>query len=188
MTENHKMELHESRSKAVTTNVRQLVRAYQEVLRTLADQLPFGVPETLLPAKKDILRRALQKLATAASPSGWSGPTLVRELRSAYVALANFISTDEAQDAMRLHQALSRGDRSFLDSDVTARVTARARRIETEAAQLGVEFDNLLSDSEASNLIAEIDTFLAEFKPGQPRPNNKQSNDLDNGWTDVLTT
>ena len=182
------MDQHESHSKAVTTNVRQLVRAYQEVLRTLSDQLPFGVPETLLPAKKDILRRALQKLATAASPSGWSGQTLVSELRSAYVALANFISTTEAQDAMRLHQALSRGDRAFLDSDVTARVTERARRIEQEAAQLGTEFDNLLSDREASNLIAEIDSFLAEFTPGSPNPKDKKSTDRDSGWVDVLTT
>jgi hypothetical protein len=188
MTENNKMEQHESHSKTVTTNVRQLVRAYQEVLRTLADQLPFGVPETLLPAKKDIIRRALKKLATSASPSGWSGPTLVSELRSAYVALANFISNAEAQEAMRLHQALSRGDRSFLDSDVTARVTARARRIEQEATQLGAEFDHLISDRDASNLLAEIDTFLTEFKSTTPASKRSKQNDLDSDWVDIFTT
>jgi hypothetical protein len=182
------MEQHEPHAKSVTTNVRQLVRSYQEILRTLSDQLPFGVPDTLLPAKKDTLRRALQKLATAASPSGWSGPSLVSELRVAYVSLANFISSTEAQDATRLHIALARGDRSFLDSDVTVRVTARARRIEQEAAQLGAEFDNLLSDREASNLIAEIDTFLAEFKPGEPAPKEKKPTDQDSVWVDVLTT
>jgi len=182
------MDTQHTRKSNVTKKSQQLVRAYQEVLRTISDQLPFGVPETLLPAKKDSIRRVLQQMAASASPSGWCGSILVTDLRAAYIALASFLPDPEAQEATRLHVAMANGDRSFLDSAIAHRVMERTRQIEQEATLLGTEFDHLRSDQEATDLIAEIDAFLAEFEQLSQVGKRSESKDLGNDWGDVIAT
>lgn len=139
-----------------------LIDEYRQVLRDVAALLPLGVPETLLPAGKDVLRAALRREAQIRGRQ--FGDTAHTEaLRDAYLSLASFLPYDEANAAACLHAACARGDVTFLSSPAAELAMARARQIEREAGELAREFDALRAPA-ADALLAEIDRFLSDFQ------------------------
>jgi hypothetical protein len=77
--------------------------------------------------------------------------------------LANFLTYEEANGAMRLQAAFDRGDRAYIASRAAAQTVARAQRIEQEASALAREFDEFLKQLDSDSLLSDIDSFLAEF-------------------------
>lgn len=139
-----------------------LIGEYRQLLQDVGALLPLGVPETLLPADKAVLRAVLQR--EARSRSGLFGdPAQLETLRNAYLSLASFLTYEEAHAAARLHAACARGDLGFLSSPAAERAMARSRQIEREAGELVHEFDALLA-AEADPLLNEIDGLLADLK------------------------
>jgi hypothetical protein len=137
-----------------------LVQEYQQVLQSVAVLLTLGAPETLLPAPKDEIRQALRIVARATATGGMADPAALDRLRTAYLSLANFLTYEEANAAIRLQAAFDRGDRTYISSRTAAQTVARAQRIEQEAGVLAREFDVFLKDNDSDGLLSEIDALL----------------------------
>lgn len=137
-----------------------LVQEYQQVLQSVAALLTLGAPETLLPASKDEIRQALRIVARATATGGMADPAALDRLRTAYLSLANFLTYEEANAAIRLQAAFDRGDRTYISSRTAAQTVARAQRIEQEAGVLAREFDVFLKDNDSDGLLSEIDALL----------------------------
>ena len=146
---------------------RELVGEYKSVLATVSGLLALGAPDSLLPAPPDQLRHAFRSVIQAVAGDELAAPTDASELRGAYVALASFLSYDEAHAAARLQAAFDSGDRGFIASRQAEKTMARARHIEQDAAGLAQEFDGWLTGDHASNdVLAEIDRLLARLDRG----------------------
>lgn len=148
-----------------------IIEGYLQILQTVGELLPFGVPDSLLAHPREEIRRALRE---AASASGGSGLLLnagvnLGDLRTAYQSLASFLPYDEAHAAARLHHAMQRGDYAFLSTAAAQAASGLARRIEQEASRLAREFDALLG-APADPLLAEVDAFLSQFDRKQKTP------------------
>jgi hypothetical protein len=145
-----------------------LVHEYQEILASVSSLLHLGVPETLLPASRDLIFQALCREAQLVIDE----PLAVDAMRNACLRLACFLPYDEALAASQLHRAFERGDQAYITSPAATRTMARAQRIERDAQALAREFDASLrhGDHAATALIDEVDAFLAEMrlKLGQP--------------------
>lgn len=142
---------------------RHIVQEYQQVLYGVVSLLTLGAPETLLPAAKDEIRQALRLMARAAASGGSTDSTTLDALRTAYLSLANFLTYEEANGAMRLQAAFDRGDRAYIASRAATQTVARAQRIEQEASALAREFDEFLKQLDSDGLLSDVDSFLSEF-------------------------
>lgn len=146
-----------------------LVADYTGMLKDVSEMLMLGAPETLLPASKDRIRQSIRTVVSHTQFRGMAEMAAFGELRAAYMALANFIPYEEANAAVRLRTAFSSNDQVYLASAEAQRIMARVRRMEEEAAQLGVEFDRL-ANSDAWSEIEDIDALLAELSRKQQPP------------------
>jgi len=150
---------------------KRLIAEYSDMLKDVPEMLTLGAPETLLPASKDEIRQSIRAVVSHSQFQDMAEMAAFGELRAAYMALANFIPYEEANAAVRLRTAFSTNDQVYLASPEAQRIMVRVRRMEEEAARLGVEFDRL-GNSEAWRQIDDIDALLAELShkalPPQP--------------------
>jgi hypothetical protein len=149
---------------------RRLVDLYCALTESIAAMLTFGAPDTLLPATKDKIRQAFRDVIGEESKDASSASRLAG-LRSAYISLAAFLPYDEANAAARLKAAFDRHDHGYIASPAAAQAMACVQKIEQEAGTMAKEFDALLdvNDEEATNLLSEIDSILAEYT-ARPHP------------------
>jgi hypothetical protein len=142
----------------------QLLAEYAELLQSVTALLATGVPDTLLPASREEIRRAMHVVLRRHSASGFCGADVdIDTLRNGYLSLASFLPYDEANAAVRLHAAFTRGDRAFLATRAAQQAILRCRQIEHDASVLAKEFDDMLRPQESSDLLSEIDALLAEL-------------------------
>jgi hypothetical protein len=141
-----------------------LVAEYAEVAQSVTDMLATGVPDTLLPASRDEIRRAFGVVVRHHAAAGCSAGSMnLYSLRNSYLSLASFLPYDEANAAIRLETAFARGDRAYLSTPAAQQAIMRSRQIEQDATVLANEFDGLLRTHESDELLLEIDTLLAEL-------------------------
>lgn len=141
----------------------QIVQEYRQVLQGVTTLLTLGAPETLLPAPKDEIRQALRIMARTTATGGLADPMTLDTLRTSYLSLANFLSYEEANAAIRLQAAFDRGDHTYISSRAAMQTVARAQRIEQEAGVLAREFDGYQKHDESDGLLSEIDALLADL-------------------------
>jgi hypothetical protein len=156
--------MNKSSSAPLLGDAQRLVDEYCQLLTSLNEMLPLGVPDSLLPAPVAEIRAAIVVLAKS-QPASIPEDTNAERLRTAFLASASFLSYEEANDAARLQRAFAQGDRAFIASPRAARCMARAQRIESDTAALAREYDELVvgPKTETDGLLAEVDQFLAEF-------------------------
>jgi hypothetical protein len=139
-----------------------LLNEYKKILSDFSSLLALGAPESLLPASKEELQQAIRALAKThlLDPTDL---TNTDTLRNAYMALATFLSYDDAHAAAQLRTACERGDMKFMASSAAERIMARAQRIEQEASALGREFDEWIRAQGPLGLLSEIEALFGEF-------------------------
>lgn len=143
-------------------DARRLVDEYCQLVNRLSEMLALGIPDSLLPAPVSEIRTVILALART-QPGPLQECATSEKLRSLYVATASFLPYEEANNAVRLHQAFAHGDRAFISSPQATRAMGRARRIESDATRLAQEFDQAVVAMESGGLLAEIDQFLSDF-------------------------
>lgn len=139
-----------------------VVDEYLAVLKDISSLLAIGAPETLLPAPKDEIRLAIHTLAHASIANDLGDTRTVDTLRQACLALANFVTYEEANAAARLRAAFERGDRAFIASSAASQVTRRSQQIELDSRNLAREFDEVIRSDSTGTLMSELDKLLAE--------------------------
>lgn len=148
-----------------------LIAEYSKILKDVSGMLTLGAPETLLPATKDEIRQSIRAVVSHTQLQDMAGIAAFGEMRAAYMALANFIPYEEANAAARLRAAFSSKDHAYLASAEAQQIMVRVRRMEEEAARLGVEFDRL-ANSDAWGDLDDVNALLAELRqkslPPQP--------------------
>lgn len=140
----------------------QVVDEYLAVLKNISSLLAVGAPETLLPAPKDEIRLAILALARSSMANGLAETRSVDTLRQACMALANFISYEEANAAARLRAAFERGDIAYISSKAASQVTRRSQQIEQDCRILAREFDDAVKTDSTGLLMSELDNLMAE--------------------------
>lgn len=147
---------------------RSLVEEYREIKEGVMPLLATGVPETLLPAQKDVLRQAILAVARQACTFNPGDMVTLDRLRTCYASLASFLPYEQALAAADLMRASSLGDRSYMNSPEALRALARAKQIELEAAHLGREFDRFVckqQSAEFDGIDAYLDSLSRKYAP-----------------------
>jgi hypothetical protein len=138
-----------------------LFQDYETMRAALSDQLLYGVPESLLPAPKDVMADALGLMQRQALAEGDS--LMLDRLRLACIALANFLPLDEAALTSELKEAIDGNNMAYLNTAEAQIAQATIRRMEDGARRYADEFDARCTQQQSDGLLTEIDALLDEL-------------------------
>ena len=140
----------------------------------------FGTFESILPASKDVLKRAILEELALLAVSRQLTPAIAETLKTGYVLLATFVPADDARVLMEFSksqlEAEHRDPLEWLETDLFDRATPIMQRIVDDQGELLTEVEEFM---------ARVEERLSQ-RPSQGLTTSKSQPESGGFWSRLL--